>query len=855
MKLYPYQQRVREAIAQGKSVILQAPTGAGKTLAALYPYFENLERAWDLPLADAAVLPLPVTCRYAVPMRVLASQFVREYRNHFRRLDESRGTRFIEQYKQLGIEPPTIETGESPEDPKFESPLTFCTIDQLLASFIGTPYSLSSSQANLNVGAVAGSYLILDEFHLYPLARGGGARTTTLAMLRMLKGLSPFVLMTATFSSRLLAELGSLLNAEVIRVEDDGELRAIMDGRQRTLHLSPESMSPAAILDAHEAARERGTGATLVICNTVARAQSMYQALKQAIQARGWHGGRLELLHARFTSGDRRAKSERLEEWLGKQSWQDGRFTGPDTIVVATQVVEVGLNISAGVLHTELAPASSIIQRAGRCARFTAQRGEVIVYPIPPRENGSISYRPYDEQLCQATWRHLDAQGAGTPMPFDFAAEQTLIDAVHTDEDQRLLQSFKESVHQIQASIATSLNTHDYGRVSQLIREAESVSVIIHDEPERDITTKPFTWEAFQLHPVILRGAWERMQQRRNGDWVLKQLVPLSDASDWKEEDNDREPLYTWDVLSHQTQIPRALRLALPTDLAAYDSEFGFRLLQGNDTNPGMWMSKPVEKPGKKSARHLVPTGKRRSYVEHISGLLHAYDWSIRRELAWIAARLERQLELSSGTVDEAVRLAIACHDIGKLADGWQRWAHDWQRLLEDRYSTHYRVEQDRSFLAKTDRLNSWSLEKSLRSDMRVSRPNHACASAVAGATMVAQHLIRRHSARTSEGAFTVARAILTAIAHHHAPTATTYDAASWDAPGVKETVAQALVVCRLPTDAGELTLHSLPAGELNDQWLLRASADSQQSLDATWLGFILVRTLRLCDQRADRDW
>ncbi|MCB0064117.1 MAG: DEAD/DEAH box helicase, partial [Caldilineaceae bacterium] len=38
--LYPYQERVKELISQGRSVILQAPTGAGKTRAALAPYIE-----------------------------------------------------------------------------------------------------------------------------------------------------------------------------------------------------------------------------------------------------------------------------------------------------------------------------------------------------------------------------------------------------------------------------------------------------------------------------------------------------------------------------------------------------------------------------------------------------------------------------------------------------------------------------------------------------------------------------------------------------------------------------------------------------------------------------------------------
>ncbi|MGH2504952.1 MAG: CRISPR-associated helicase Cas3', partial [Ktedonobacterales bacterium] len=351
-------------------------------------------------------------------------------------------------------------------------------IDQLLSSFIGSPYALGSAQANLNVGAVVGSYLVLDEFHLYPLEKGAGARKTTLAMLQLLKGLSPFVLMTATFSSRLLDELGALLDAEVVRVTDDHELAEIMGDRTRTMQVSPAALSAEGILSAHAAARARGAGASLVVCNTVAQAQTIYTQLRDTLAAREeTDGTRLQLLHSRFTQVDRQAKRESLEQWLGKDAWRDGRYLGPSTIVVATQVVEVGLNISVGALHTELAPANSIIQRAGRCARFAGQRGDVIVYhPLAPSAAGAegstegrqsladygaqtddtreaqrkakAAYLPYERETCEATWRELARRAGatgGTPLPFGFADEQALIDVVHTDADAAMIADFTGS--------------------------------------------------------------------------------------------------------------------------------------------------------------------------------------------------------------------------------------------------------------------------------------------------------------------------------------------------------------------------------------------------------------------------
>jgi len=852
-ELYDYQRLVHKHLMDGKNVIVQAPTGTGKTRAALSPYFHNLDRYAEDSFPIEA--PLPLTCRYAVPMRVLATQFEREYHDYFRALDR-RGTDLNRRYgDKLGLKLPAIQTGEAPDDPKFESPLTFCTIDQLLASFIGTPYSLSPGQANLNVGAVAGSYLVLDEFHLYPLEKGSGARLTALAMLRMLGELCRFVVMTATFSTHLLEELGRLLNAEVVRVMDEEQLTTMMQGRQRVLRCTEELMTAQAILAAHAVARERGAGASLVVCNTVARAQQMYVWLKEALKEQGLRNQtQLELLHSRFTPEDRQGKSEQLEAWLGEGAWRGGQYTGSDrgsdTIIVATQVVEVGLNISAGLLHTELAPATSVIQRAGRCARFQQQFGEVIVYPVQPKDDGKVSYKPYDGGLCERTWTKLSEMAGGAGAVFGFKEEQDLIDAVHSPEDRQLLEHFVGSEEQVRRTITETLNSHAYGAASQLIRRVSSVSVVIHDEPEREITTNPFSWQSFQLHPATLQGAWGRLQERRGGEWVMKQLVPGGEASGQSEDDKDREAVYSWDTVSSAVAIPGSLRLALPSEIATYDRELGFRLLLENGVETTRWVSGPTEQ--KRKDRHWR-SGRQASYVEHIRGLMRAYDWSVRRELAWVASRLEESLGLPDGSLDEALRLAIACHDIGKLAVDWQRWAHEWQAVLLQNYGRQYAGTPDRAFLAKTDRLD-WKLEVGLRRQLAVTKPNHACAGVVASAQLVGQRVVARSDMRQESG-FALTKAVLSAIARHHSPSATGYDSVKWDVASARPVIEEALRVCRLPDSLEGLDLSQRDTGELSDQWLITAGMESRESLCATWLGFMLVRALRLCDQRAERDW
>src|SRR5690606_23994688 len=126
----------------------------------------------------------------------------------------------------------------------------------------------------------------------------------------------------------------------------------------------------------------------LCICNQVDRAQQLYHELCYPNKPDETD---VMLLHSRFYPNDRREKEKLASSWLGKDAVADGRRK----VIIATQVVEVGLDISADVLLTECAPAASLIQRAGRCAR-RGGTGLVIVHQ-PPRNDKrmNVDYAPY----------------------------------------------------------------------------------------------------------------------------------------------------------------------------------------------------------------------------------------------------------------------------------------------------------------------------------------------------------------------------------------------------------------------------------------------------------------------------
>ena len=118
---------------------------------------------------------------------------------------------------------------------------------------------------------------------------------------------------------------------------------------------------------------------TLVIVNQVARAQEVFEALNELKQKLKLPTC-LVLVHSRFTSEDRKKQRDRLLKPI-------------DRIVVATQAIEAGVDVSARVLITELAPWPALVQRFGRCNRTGEFTEGANVFWIDIEDNKKT--RPY----------------------------------------------------------------------------------------------------------------------------------------------------------------------------------------------------------------------------------------------------------------------------------------------------------------------------------------------------------------------------------------------------------------------------------------------------------------------------
>ena len=831
MELYPYQEKIKELLHAGRSVILQAPTGSGKTRAALAPFIEAF---FGLPPQA-----FPRQCLYTVPMRVLATQFEHEYRH----LAESYERRFD---RRLDVR---IQTGERPEDPELMGDLVFATLDQVLSSALGVPYSLSPSKANVNVGAVLGSYLVLDEFHLFPPQ----AQQATLQLLRLFGRLSPFILMTATLSEAMLREIATLLGAEPVLVPPDEVVQ--IETRQgkcprkaRCFYRRERTLQAQDVLETHDRR-------SLAVCNTVERALELYRALvdkgcqpmplnhpalmllyerlrgasepeehrhlldeaidmlrtemAKAPENTNW----VMLLHSRFERPHRQVKEAFLRAECGPQNTEREQWCIPRLLVVATQVVEVGLDITAQALHTELAPAASVIQRAGRCARYPGEQGQVFVYQVPQRNDGKPNYVPYqtkvEETICERTWQ---AFGERDGQVLDFAEEQAVVNYAHQEADQAALQAMREDEGRLWELIGDGLIRGEVSVRPQLIRQVDSRTLIVYDAPDGLTEESPFLYEGFSLWHGSLRGAINNLLEQAEAlglPWAFRYPVVQRD-----EEDSRAPVAYRWLDVKSADDVSSSLLFAVHPKLVSYDAAQGFRLGFPGD---GRYRSPQTPRPRSELEQYHYDL---ESYVQHIEAMQRAFEHHFRDRLAWVAARLGL-----SDLLEKVVRLVLALHDVGKLQVQWQKWATNYQKQVGG---------QEPPFLV-AHTLSHSEEHREIARRIRPQRPQHAGEGAFASARILWKALV-------GQAHRDLYQAAVTAIARHHSPTL--QEAAPYCLhPKAVETVAEALAAVGGQLEWAQWLLTENEAPNLEKRLL-----PPPPPWDGWLFYFIIVRILRLCD-------
>ncbi len=167
----------------------------------------------------------------------------------------------------------------------------------------------------------------------------------------------------------------------------------------------------------------------LVVCNQVKTAQKLYDQFKHHPEFSPLTntGGNIMLLHGRFNGEDRRHKEELLMKCCGVDTPKKQRRP---LIVIATQVVEVSLNVDFDTLFTEPAPLEALLQRFGRVNRGRPKAELCPVY-IMTAPYGD-SYKPYDEPMVRQSVAVLQSQYDG--LPIDESQVDAMLAQIYTGD-------------------------------------------------------------------------------------------------------------------------------------------------------------------------------------------------------------------------------------------------------------------------------------------------------------------------------------------------------------------------------------------------------------------------------------
>ena len=790
----------RQLAGSGANVLLQAPTGSGKTFATVVPFvFSKMQGD---PIADRLL--------YALPLRSLAESLYQSTKDT------------LEKANLLDLFPVRLQTGETSGvlgvgDPSFaEGRIIFCTIDQVLSSYLNIPFSLSARQANLNAGAIVGGLLVLDEYHLLDPDR---SLRTAILLSQHLAGLTGFVWMTATQAEQarrrlFAADRGNALSVSV----PAGEIAEIPSqrGEKRRWIWHPGSLNAANVWREHQAL-PLGQRRTLVVCNTVSRAQRLCGEIGDLASPTV----SVRLLHSRFLSQDRADAQRVVTHALARGS-------NEEMILVATQVVEAGLDLSAACLNTELAPANALVQRAGRCARFEGENGTVFVYDSLDAMGGR-SYQPYtggalgrepngedDSAPISSLSKAMDRTAAEVARlsgeVVSFSDELALIDRVHTDLDLVAIESFDSSEWRRRAAEAmTPTPDHsNYGLAADLIRDVDSVSVFLADEGR---LMDPGARLAPRYRPAAISvprkslAALSKVAANHAGIWGIR--APKYAEGERGDGFRGYEVVaeaggdYRMWLLATYRPGP----LALNPMLGRYTEMFGLEL--GLDSRPGDWQSTgqlsldAVERFGMPDQRYQAER-----FQDHVKLVaLHAQtlcgddaardyvtrEWNSRSGTGlaltdqWIGLKwLDARYNLPQGTASSLAVLGSELHDAGKLAAVWQQAVWAWQALKasnrahypdgpagNSRYqAARHLLEEKESgrpvLLAHTDYDKKWYWpdgRQEYEVERSFPRPNHALEGAWLALPLIAEFVDR--SDLPSER---LARAVVAAISQHHSP-------------------------------------------------------------------------------------
>ena len=613
---YPYQVRV----AHRRPDFLRIETGLGKTEALVLGW------AWRRRRDPSH----PRRLIYALPMRSLIEQTT------------ARLTACSERLRAAGMGGlPRIDTvmGGDVDDFWFRYPeepaIVVGTQDMLLSRALNRGYGMSRFQWPMTFGAINGdAHWVIDEVQLQGIGAVTAAQLQAFREMLGTFGVTFTTFASATLDDTLLETAEYSLVDRITEEIDDSDkavprIAAILNASKALNRISTDGQRNFAddILSNHR----RGT-LTLVILNTVRDAKD---ALKRLRVDAGDVPCRL--LHSQFRPDDRRRHTAALLGTLDQN--------GPGQIVVSTQVVEAGIDVSATTLFTAVAPVSSLVQRFGRCNR-QGKSCDASVYWIDNGEPTERTAMPYAIGEIQEGRKFLQELTGKSVAPANLVTSKLARGKGLVLRKPELLDLFDTSL---------DLSGHDID-ISPYIRETSdfNVELLWRDTPPDSAT--PIRRD--ELCPAPISQVREALRELRAGG--RSQDIRISNQFSRASATVDTRERSDWIPL-HEEMLRPGLQVWLHSSAGWYDPEVGFDRSRA-DVAPIVPIN-PVQGPAESCASmNEDPSSEIGVSVSLAKHSRDTYDE---------AKRLSSSLGLDRPIAD-VVEWAALWHDVGKAHEVFQ---------------------------------------------------------------------------------------------------------------------------------------------------------------------------------------
>lgn len=360
--------------------ILRAPTGSGKTHAALLWAQGQINNGF----ADRLVIAMPTrftsnALSVNVGENIDSTGLYHSSAMHNRMREAENKNQKLSETQRYAIKDEVRELQKLAQ--YLATPATVCTIDHLLISLTGT-----KEDHHTTFFFLANSAVVFDEADFYdPFIQAN-----LLILLDTLRVLEvPVLIMSATVPDS---------SKEMYSVDKIEDVAAEVNNSRRSIVWRGQAEKPEDVEGVLKGIVRQRTG--IVYANTIDRAYAYYEWFSNE-HKKG--GPKPILYHSRFTEDDKGIIEKELIDALGKEAWlnADKQTEG---VAILTQIGEMSVNISAPIMLSDACPWDRLAQRAGRLDRFGLSPNGGILYVVEPLKGGEIYPAPYGEPQKGNGW-------------------------------------------------------------------------------------------------------------------------------------------------------------------------------------------------------------------------------------------------------------------------------------------------------------------------------------------------------------------------------------------------------------------------------------------------------------------